>query len=52
MNQSNGFEEVALNVDTYKTQNLELLLDAADFAKFIATKDCNHYELHKGVGPK
>ena len=53
VNQSNGFGDVALNVDTYKTQNLELLLDAADFAKFIATKDvCNHYELHKGVGPK
>ena len=36
MNQSNGLEDVALNVDTNKTQNLELLLGAADFAKFIA----------------
>ena len=33
MSQSNGFKVVALNVDTNKTQNLELLLDAADFEK-------------------
>ena len=36
VNKSNGFEDVALNVDTNKTQNLELLLYAADFAKFLA----------------
>ena len=47
MNQSNGFEDVALNVDTYETQNLELLLDAADFAKFLLTEDFKHYEEHK-----
>ena len=35
MNQSNDFEVEALNVDTKKTQNLELLLDVADFEKFL-----------------
>ena len=29
LNQSNSFEDVALNVDTNENQNLELLLDAA-----------------------
>ena len=38
VNQSNSFEDVALNVDTCKSQNLELLVDAADFAKFFAMK--------------
>ena len=52
MNQSNGFEDVALNVNTKKTQNLELFLDAADFAKFLAMEDFKHYELHKAVGRK
>ena len=52
MNQSNGFEDVALNVDTDKAQNLELLLDAPDFAKFLASEDFKHYELYKAVGPK
>ena len=45
-------EDVALNVDTNKTQNLELLLDAADFAKFLTMEDFMHYELHKAVGRK
>ena len=43
VNQSNGFEDVALNVDTNKTQNLDFLLDAADFAKFLAMKDLRGY---------
>ena len=47
VSQSNGFENVALNVDTYITQNLELLLDAADFTKFLAMADFKHYELRK-----
>ena len=51
VNQSNGFEDVALNVNTNKTQNLELLLDAADFAKF-AMEDFKHFEFHKAVGCK
>ena len=34
---------------TEKTQNLELLLDAADFAKFPAMEDFKHYELHKAL---
>ena len=41
VNQSNGFEDVALNVDAKGTQNLALLPDAADFAKFLAMEDCN-----------
>ena len=45
------FEDVASNVDTNKTQNLELLLDASDFTKFLAMEDFKH-ELHKAVGPK
>ena len=49
MNQSNSFEEVALNVDTNKTQNLELFLDASDFAKFLTMEDFKHYESHKAV---
>ena len=52
MNQSKCFEDVALNVDTNKTQNLELLLDAADFAKLLAMKDFKQRELHKVVGRK
>ena len=32
---------MALNVDTDKSQNLELLLDAADFAKFLKMEDFN-----------
>ena len=48
MNQSNDFEDVALNVDTKKTQNLEL--DAADFAKFLAMEDFKHDVLHEAVG--
>ena len=47
MNQSNDFEDVALNVDTDKTQNLELLLDADDFAEYLAMEDFKHYDLHK-----
>ena len=39
MNQSNRFEDVALKVDTNKTQNLELLLDAADFRKLRVMED-------------
>ena len=31
VNQSYSFEDAALNVDSNKTQNLELLLDVADF---------------------
>ena len=49
MDHSNGFKDVALKVDTEKTQNLELLLDAADFAKFPAMEDLKHYELHKAL---
>ena len=36
-------------MDTNKTQNLELLLGAADFAKFLLIEDFKHYELHKAV---
>ena len=39
LNQSNSFEDVALYVDTNKSQNLELLLGAADFAKFLVVED-------------
>ena len=52
VNQLNGFKDVTLNVDTNKTQNLELLLDAADFAKFLTMEDFKHYELHKAMGCK
>ena len=48
----NSFEVVALNVDTNKTQNLELLLDAADFAKLLAMENFKNHELHKAVGCK
>ena len=51
MNQSNGFEGAALNVDTNKTQNLELLLDATDFPKFLTTEDFKHYELGAASKP-
>ena len=51
INQTN-FEDVALNVDTNKTQNLELLLDAADFAKSLAMEYFWHYELHKAMQRK
>ena len=40
---------MALNVDTDKSRNLELLLDAPDFAKFLEMEDFKHYELHKAV---
>ena len=43
---------MALNVDTNKTRNLELLLDADDIAKFFTMEDFKHDELHKAVGPK
>ena len=33
LNQSNSFKDVAFYVDTNKTQNLELLLGAADFSQ-------------------
>ena len=36
-----------LHVDTITTQKLELYLDAADFAKFLAVEDFQHYDLHK-----
>ena len=36
LNQSNWFENVALNMDTNKTPNLELLLSAVDFHFFGA----------------
>ena len=49
MNESNSFEDVALNVNTGKTQELELLLDATDFAKFLVMEDFKHYELHKAM---
>ena len=49
MNQSNSFDDVALNVATNKTQNLELLLDAADLAKFLVIEDFKHYELRKAL---
>ena len=41
---------MALNVDTYKTQNLEILLEAADFAKFLAMENFKHYDVRKAVG--
>ena len=50
VNQSNHFEHVALNVETYKTLSLELLLDAAGFAKFFTMENFKHYDLHKAVG--
>ena len=52
MNQSDSFEDVTLNVGTHKAQNLELLLDAADFAKFFAMEDLTHYDLYKAMGHK
>ena len=52
MNQSINFEDVALNVDTNKTQNSELVVDAADFSKFLAMEDFKHYELPKSMGSK
>ena len=47
-----GFEDVALNVDTNKTQNFELLLDATDFPNFLAMEDFKQCELHKAMEPK
>ena len=41
-NQSNNFEEMALNVDTNKNQNLEVLLGAPDFHFCLDTKDVMH----------
>ena len=35
-NINQSFEDEALNMDTNETRNLELLLDVADFAKFLA----------------
>ena len=32
-----------------QSQNLELLLDAADFTKLFVMEDFKHYELHKAV---
>ena len=32
-----------------KTRNLELLLGAVDFVKFLVMEDFKHYELHKVV---
>ena len=43
-NQSNSSEDVALNVDTDKPQNLEFLLNDADFAKFFVMEDFKHYK--------
>ena len=43
------FWRLGLNVDTNKTQNLELLLDVADFPKFLPIKDFQHCELDKAV---
>ena len=37
-------------MDAKKTQNLKLLLDAADFAKFLVMEDLKNNELHKTVG--
>ena len=37
---------MALNVATDKIQNLELFLDATDFAKFLAMEDFKHYKLN------
>ena len=36
-------------MDTNKTQNLKLLMDAADFANFLEMEDFKHYELHKAI---
>ena len=52
VNQSNSFEDVALNVDTNKPQNLELWLDAADFANLFKMEDFRLYKLHKAVEQK
>ena len=49
VNQSNSFEDVALNVDTNKTQILKLLLDAAYFAKFLAMEDFKQNDLNEAV---
>ena len=49
---SNISEHVALNMDTNKTQNLELLLGATDFAKILRIEDFKHYELHNAVEHK
>ena len=37
------------NVDINKSLNLELLLSAEDFTKFLAMEDWRHNELHKAV---
>ena len=38
LNQSNSCEDVALNLDTDKNRNLELLLCAADFHLCLGTQ--------------
>ena len=50
MNQSKSFEDMALNVNTNKTQNLEVFLDDANFSKFLAMEDFRHYELYRVMG--
>ena len=50
LNQLNSFEDVALNVDTNKNQNLELLLSAADFHFCLGTQDVPLYTyIHQQV---
>ena len=39
-------------MNTNKTQSLKLLLDDADFAKFLAMEDVRHYDLYKPVERK
>ena len=46
--ESKNFEDAALNADT-KNSNLQLLLGATDFAKFLGMEDFRHYELHKAM---
>lgn len=43
MNKSTPFEDIALNVDTTKTRNLELLLGAYHFAKFLGVEEVTHH---------
>ena len=49
VNQSNGFEDVALNVDTDETQNLKLLLDASDVSAFKVCIFASDFEFLIGV---
>ena len=48
LNLSNSSEDVAMHVDTNKSQNLELLRSAADFVKFLAAEDVMHLCLPPG----